>query len=312
MKYVSEHSRPPTTRSEPMIVARTIAELRIHRRALPGTIGFVPTMGALHDGHTSLMQAVLESADHLVVSIFVNPTQFDRASDLESYPRDEEDDLRGCEAAGAEIVFIPPPQEMYPNGRDQRTKVFVDELTATMCGRTRPGHFDGVAMVVSKLFNIVEPDVAAFGQKDYQQLAVIQQMTNDLNFAVQILGVETGRNPDGLAISSRNRLLTPDGRRRARALSRGLIAAHSAFAAGERSGPVLQRIAAGAIVAASLRVDYAECVHPATLQLLDEIGDDGAVLAVAAFDEDVRLIDNVRLDRTLPEALLKPDRPDDI
>lgn len=286
-----------------MIIARTVAELRVHRRSLPGTVGFVPTMGALHAGHTSLMSAALERAEHLVVSIFVNPTQFDRASDLESYPRDEEDDLRGCEEAGAEIVFMPPPEEMYSNGRNQVTKVIVEELTETMCGRTRPGHFDGVAMVVSKLFNIVEPDVAAFGQKDYQQLAVIRRMTEDLNFPIEILGVETGRNPDGLAISSRNRLLTPDGRKRGLSLSRGLVAAHNAYQAGERSGPVLQQLAAQTIAASGMRVDYSECVHPDTLRLLKTVGEDGAVLAVAAFDADVRLIDNLRLDAPLPDVL---------
>lgn len=287
-----------------MIVCRTVAEFRVRRRALVGTVGFVPTMGALHDAHSKLMRAALERADHLVVSIFVNPTQFDRASDLASYPRDEDADLAGCEQAGAELVFIPAPEEMYSNGRDQLTRVIVGELTTTMCGRTRPGHFDGVGQVVSKLFNIVQPDVAAFGQKDYQQLAVIRQMTHDLNFPVEILGVETGRDPDGLAISSRNRNLSAAGRQRALSLSRGLVKAHAAYAAGERSGPALQQLAAETIAAAGMRVDYAECVDPDSLQLMTAVTDRGAVLAVAAFDGDVRLIDNLRLDRPLPDVLL--------
>ncbi len=289
-----------------MIVSRTVADLRTVRSKLKGRVGFVPTMGALHDGHTSLMRETLAKADHLIVSIFVNPTQFDRPSDLESYPRDEADDLAGCKAAGAAIVFVPPAEEMYANGRNQLTAVTVADLTTTMCGRTRPGHFDGVAMVVTKLFNIVQPDVAAFGQKDYQQLAVIRRMTEDLNFPIEILGVETGRNPDGLAISSRNRLLTAEGRIRGRSLSAGLVAAHLAFGEGERSGPRLESIARGIIERAGLRVDYAECVDPHTLQLVEHVGDRGAVLAVAAFDGDVRLIDNLRLDHELPSGLVKP------
>lgn len=287
-----------------MIVARTIAELRVARRALPGLVGFVPTMGALHTAHSKLMLAALERADHLIVSIFVNPTQFDRASDLEAYPRDEDADLAGCEAAGAQIVFVPPASEMYENGRNQLTMVRVRDLTETMCGRTRPGHFDGVAVVVSKLFNIVQPDVAAFGQKDYQQLAVIRRMTDDLNFPIEILGVETGRDPDGLAISSRNRLLTADGRIRALAISRGLVAAHAALAAGETRGAALEAIAHAAIAGAGLRVDYTECVDPDTLQPTPDVGARGAVMAVAAFDGDVRLIDNLRLDHPLPDAII--------
>ena len=286
-----------------MIVARSIAALRAARRELCGPVGFVPTMGALHAGHTALMARTLEHADHLIVSIFVNPTQFDRASDLQSYPRDETDDLAGCEAAGAEIVFMPEPGEMYLEGASQFTVVSVEALTRTLCGRTRPGHFEGVATVVSKLFNIVQPDVAAFGQKDYQQLAVIRRMTADLNFPIEILGVETGRNPDGLAISSRNRNLSTDARRRGLSLSRGLVLAHTAFSSGERRGDVLESLAARTIVDSRFRVDYAECVHPHTLERLDEVGDDGAVLAVAAFDGDVRLIDNLRLDAPLPTVL---------
>lgn len=286
-----------------MIIARTIADFRAARRALEGTVGFVPTMGALHTAHSRLMAAALERADHLVVSIFVNPTQFDRASDLASYPRDEDADFAGCRAAGASIVFAPSPEEMYSSGTSQLTFVRVRELTETLCGRTRHGHFDGVATVVAKLFNIVQPDVAAFGQKDYQQLAVIRRMTEDLNFPIEILGVETGRDPDGLAISSRNRLLTAEGRQRALSLSRGLVRAHAAFSSGERSAPALESIAHAVIADTGLRVDYAECVHPTTLGRLMDVGGDGAVLAVAAFDGDVRLIDNLRLDAALPDGL---------
>lgn len=286
-----------------MKVIRTVAELREARRALDGIVSFVPTMGALHTAHSSLMREARENSDHLIVSIFVNPTQFDRASDLESYPRDEEADLNGCREAGAAIVFMPPPHEMYPDGRSQLTTVAVAGLTDTMCGRTRTGHFDGVATVVAKLFNIVQPDIAAFGQKDYQQLAVIRRMTSELNFPIQVLGVATGRNPDGLAISSRNRNLTDGGRVRGLSISRGLKKAHAAFTDGERSGPVLTGILVAEVEAAGLRLDYAECVHPTTLTLLDRVAGDGAVLAIAAFEGGVRLIDNLRLDAELPEVL---------
>lgn len=252
-------------------------------------------MGALHAGHVSLMELGLEHAENLVVSIFVNPTQFDRASDLESYPRDERGDLERCEAAGAELVFIPSVDAMYPDGASISTLVSVHNLTDNLCGRSRPGHFDGVTTVVAKLFNLVEPDVAVFGQKDYQQLAVIRRMVRDLDFPVEIVGAPTARDPDGLAISSRNMLLDAEGRTRGLSLSAGLRAAQAAYVAGERDGRTLERLAADVMSAADVRVDYAECVHPLTLAPLDVVDADGAVLAVAGFVGEIRLIDNAHL-----------------
>ena len=164
-----------------MQVIETIEDLRRARRELAGTVGFVPTMGALHDGHVSLMGLALEHTDHLIVSIFVNPTQFGPNEDLDVYPRNLEGDLESCRAGGADIVFFPSNEMMYENGRDQLTYVQVDDLTTHLCGASRPTHFRGVTTVVTKLFNLVQPDVAVFGQKDYQQLATIRRMTQDLN-----------------------------------------------------------------------------------------------------------------------------------
>lgn len=285
-----------------MQVLRDIESFRELRGTLAGRVAFVPTMGALHRGHLSLMQLGLQHADHLVVSIFVNPTQFDREGDLTSYPRDEEGDLRMCRDAGTSLVFVPDADEMYADGRGQKTSVIVDDLTDNLCGRTRPGHFDGVTTVVSKLFHIVQPDLAVFGQKDYQQLAVIRRMVADLNFPIEIVGGPTARETDGLAISSRNLNLDAAGRRDGVSLSRGLRAAWEAFEAGERDAATLEDEARRVMQAAGVRVDYAECVDPDDLRRL-EVVSESAVLAVAGFLGDVRLIDNLRLDAPLPPAL---------
>lgn len=286
-----------------MEVLRDIETFRRARARLQGDIAFVPTMGALHRGHLSLMELGLRHADHLVVSIFVNPTQFDREEDLTSYPRDEDSDLRACRDVGASLVFIPDADVMYPDGPGQATTVSVGGLTDNLCGRTRPGHFDGVTTVVSKLFNVIRPDLAVFGQKDYQQLAVIRRMVSDLNFPVRIIAGPTARESDGLAISSRNLNLDTEGRRRGVALSRGLREAHALFREGERNAKVLERTAKTVLENAGVEVDYVECVHPDNLDRLDEVGSDGAVLALAGFAGDVRLIDNVRLDRELPPGM---------
>ncbi len=279
-----------------MKIVRTISEVREARAGL-GRVAFVPTMGALHVGHTSLMRTGLEHAESLVVSIFVNPTQFDRPADLESYPRDESRDLAACREAGVSLVFVPTVDEMYPDGpASARTEVRVDGLTDNLCGRTRPGHFDGVTTVVSKLFHIVQPDVAVFGQKDYQQLTIIGRMTRDLNFPVEIVGAPTAREVDGLAVSSRNLNLDAAGRRAGLALSRGLGEAKSAFEGGISKAPVLEQIVREELEQAGLRVDYVECVHPDTLERLLRVGEEGARLACAAFAGDVRLIDNVALE----------------
>ncbi len=181
-----------------MQVLDSIDALRLARRDLPGAVGFVPTMGFLHDGHLELMRQANQRCDHLVVSIFVNPTQFGPGEDLDAYPRDPEGDRQKCEQLGCELLFMPTPDMMY--AADHSTTVEVSGLDQVLCGPRRPGHFRGVTTVVSKLFNIVQPDVAVFGQKDYQQLAIVRRMVRDLNFPVDIVGVPTVREADGLAI----------------------------------------------------------------------------------------------------------------
>ncbi|HNT26761.1 MAG TPA: pantoate--beta-alanine ligase [bacterium] len=205
-----------------MLTVRTAAELRTARAALAGSVCFVPTMGALHAGHARLMEVAKKKADHLVVSIFVNPTQFGPNEDFSKYPRAEETDLALCEAAGADIVFLPKVAEIYRT--EPTVRVTVDpKLSGILCGAQRPGHFDGVAQVVAILFNLVRPDSACFGEKDHQQLAVIRKLVEDLHFPVAIVPVATVREPDGLALSSRNRYLSPAERAAAPAIYRALL-----------------------------------------------------------------------------------------
>lgn len=296
----------------------TIADLRAalseHRRA-GQRIGLVPTMGALHDGHLANVRAAASGADVVVVSIFVNPTQFGPGEDLDAYPRDLEGDeaaLAGLGSATPDLVFAPGVAEIYP--RQQVTTVHVADLTAGLCGASRPGHFDGVTTVVSKLFNIVQPDAAWFGRKDAQQLAVIRRMVADLDMPVEVHGVATVREPDGLAMSSRNAYLGPDDREAALALSRALRAAVEAATAARAAGavpaPQVLRDAALATLLAEPRVrtDYVEVVDPDTLAPPDgtatrDRGDDGSgtepgpgerlLVAVAAYVGPARLIDNV-------------------
>ncbi|GAA6164147.1 pantoate--beta-alanine ligase [Pelagimonas sp. KU-00592-HH] len=216
-----------------MKICRTIADCRATVatfRAAGETVGLVPTMGFLHEGHMSLVAAAKEAADRTVVTIFVNPTQFGEAADLDSYPRDEERDLAMLEAAGVDLVLIPPVQEVYPDGDE--TIVETTRMANMLHGLVRPGHFRGVTTVVARLFNFVQPDVACFGEKDYQQLQVIKRMTRDLAFPVDVRGVTTVREADGLAMSSRNVRLTPEDRQAALVLSQSLKAAEEAAAAG--------------------------------------------------------------------------------
>lgn len=274
-------------------IAATRAAIAEARRA-GRRIAFVPTMGYLHAGHVSLLDAARGGNAYLVVSIFVNPTQFGPAEDFDRYPRDRDGDLRKCEAAGTELVFLPPTAELYRP--DAATTIHVARLTDTLCGPRRPGHFDGVATVVAKLLNIVQPDAAYFGQKDAQQLAVIRRLVRDLDLPVEIIGCPTVREADGLAMSSRNALLDVDARRRAAALYRGLCAARDRVLAGQRDVPTLVAAIQDIIAAAApTAVDYISIVDPETLQPVDSVA--GPVLiALAVRFGGTRLIDNLRVD----------------
>ena len=252
-------------------------------------------MGALHAGHQALIREARRLADEVAVSIFVNPTQFDRADDLAKYTRDLEGDLVRCGEAGAQVVFAPPVEEMYPPG--ELTRVAVSSLTEHLCGATRPGHFQGVTTIVAKLFAIAGPCVAVFGKKDYQQLQVLRRMTQDLLLPVTIHAHPIVREADGLALSSRNVRLSPEERRAALALSRGLSGAHARFTAGERNVAKLRSVALAPLEGSSLRLDYLVLAAPEALVPLngEASAPDRAVLAVAAFAGGTRLIDNVVL-----------------
>jgi len=268
-------------------------------RAAGAKIALVPTMGALHAGHRSLIDEARQRADRVYVSIFVNPTQFNSASDLESYPRNLAADLDACRAAGVDVVFAPEASEMSPAAN--QVWVEVSELTQPLCGCTRPGHFREVATVVSKLLLAAKPHLAVFGKKDYQQLAVIRRMVSDLGFDVEIVDVPTLREADGLALSSRNRNLHPEARRQATVLFRALDAAQSALESGERATAELLHLASAEIAKAPLaRVEYLELRDPDTLALAPERLAAPALLALAvvmdsppgAGEKAVRLIDN--------------------
>lgn len=288
-----------------MRVIESVEEFRAARRALPGRLAFVPTMGFLHEGHLALMRYARSQADHLAVSVFVNPTQFGPSEDLDVYPRDREGDIAKCASVGCDLMFFPPASQMYPDGRSQATFVEVEGLTAGLCGAARPGHFRGVTTVVTKLFNIVQPDVAVFGQKDYQQFAVLRQMARDLNMPIEVVSAPTVREPDGLAMSSRNVNLKASDRQAALSLSRGLRAAWQAWHQGARDAGVLEAIVRGTMEGAGARLDYVQAVDPTSLRPLDADPNPAteALIAVAGFVGAVRLIDNLRLDGELPSAL---------
>lgn len=290
-----------------MHVAETIADCRRgiqDARRQGQTIGFVPTMGALHEGHLSLIEAARAEGGWVVVSIFVNPTQFDQKSDLDKYPRPIQQDAELCQKAGVNLLFVPSPMEMYPAGWSSgvagRTTVRVLGLTDVLCGAHRPGHFDGVCTVVSKLFHIVQPDAAYFGQKDYQQAAIIRRMTCDLDFPVQIVVGPTRREPDGLAMSSRNVRLTPGERKIAPVLYAALSAAKQRILAGE-SDPSAALGEAKTMLAQKppILLQYIELRDADTLTLpLVPLPPHGRwVIALAAFLGDLRLIDNIVVER---------------
>ena len=271
-----------------MDIVRRVSDLRATVRAWRREglrIGLVPTMGYLHDGHLSLVDQGRPLVDRMILTIFVNPTQFGPGEDLDAYPRDEAGDLEKARLRGVDLVFIPDRGEMYPEGAE--TSVQLEHLPHHLCGVTRPVHFGGVATIVAKLFVI-------FGEKDYQQLQVIRCMTRDLLMDIEVLGGPTVREPDGLAMSSRNKYLTAEERAAAPTIRRSLLAARDAVAAGAQDVALLLAGIRDAIAAVGGRVDYVSIMHPENLEDLEMI-DGAAHVAVAAFFGKARLIDNLRL-----------------
>jgi pantoate--beta-alanine ligase len=279
-----------------MKICKTIEEMRSASRDTRSEgkrFGFVPTMGALHEGHLSLVRAAKAKSDVVAVSIFVNPLQFGPTEDLAKYPRSFERDRELLEKEAVDIVFAPQPEEMYPKGAV--TYVTVEGLSEKLCGRSRPGHFRGVATVVAKLFHIVEPDLAFFGQKDAAQATIIRRMVRDLNLPIEIVVCPIIREPDGLAMSSRNVYLRPEERKAAPVLNRSLTETKNRFDQGERNARKL--IAAGKRVLAQesrVRLDYFEIVDPDTLDPVLEVTR-SALVAIAALVGNTRLIDNMLL-----------------
>jgi pantoate--beta-alanine ligase len=285
-----------------MIVARTIEEAR-RQRAKLGRLALQPTLGALHVGHMANLEIARRHADHLAVSIFVNPTQFGPREDFDKYPRPLEQDLAKCEAVGVDLAFVPSEAEMYPPGQPaELTDVHLDMpgLSGGLDGRIRPNHFKGVCQIVAKLFNILRPEVAVFGQKDYQQLRIITTMAAALNWPIEIVECPTVREPDGLAMSSRNQYLKPEQRQRALSISKALFAAADDFAKGVRQANRLVSTVQNILLAGGpqgrvpLLIDYVAAVDARTLRNIETVTAP-AVLAVAARVAGTRLIDNVIL-----------------
>jgi pantoate--beta-alanine ligase len=273
-----------------MWIARTKTELQKHLASLPRPIVLVPTMGALHPGHSSLIDLARKHAGSegsVLVSIFVNPIQFDKSTDLENYPRTEDEDLNICQSHGADGVFLPEPSEMY--FKDLSITVTENLLSEHLCGATRPGHFDGVCTVVLKLFNLTRCDAAVFGEKDFQQLAIIQRMVRDLDLQVQIVPHATLRESDGLAMSSRNRRLTPEQRADAPRIRKALLTASSKPSAEEILSTACEIIEASTLT----KIDYLTLVDAETLQPTDKITH-STILACAVFYGEVRLIDHIK------------------
>jgi len=274
--------------TSPAEAARILAEVR--REGL--SIGLVPTMGALHEGHLSLVKMSLERSGYTVVSLFVNPKQFGEDEDLEKYPRTEKRDAALLEELGCGLLFMPERDSLYTDA--DRTKVSISSLGDHLCGASRPGHFDGVLLVVAKLFSIIDPDYSFFGQKDAQQAVMIQRMAADLDFQVRIFLGPTVREADGLAMSSRNRYLTDDERSGAPRMRAGLVAATNAITNGERDSSRLKDIVSASMTAGGFEIDYIEVVDGASLQPMTTV--DGIVLLAAAGKMGTtRLIDNIAL-----------------
>ena len=274
-----------------MKIVTTLAELWAERPRLDSPVGLVPTMGFLHEGHLSLVRAARAECASVVVSIFVNPTQFGPQEDLSAYPRDLPRDLSLLAGAGADLVWTPTAEGLYPPGF--QTWVTVDEVTRPLEGGMRPGHFRGVATVVAKLFNAVQPHKAYFGQKDAQQAAVIRQMARDLSYGLEIVVCPIVREPDGLAMSSRNTYLNPAERQAATVLNRALTAAEAAYRSGERQAGRLRQIMTETIQAESLaRLQYVSCADNETLQEIEGLIPRPALLSMAVYLGKTRLIDN--------------------
>jgi pantoate--beta-alanine ligase len=278
-----------------MRIVRSISELRVALKTFRESgqsIGFVPTMGFLHEGHASLIRQSTARCDTTVVSVFVNPTQFGPNEDLAKYPRDLERDQNLCLRLGVAILFLPEPSEIYPTGF--ATSIEVGPMGDALCGHFRPGHFRGVATVVTKLFNLVQPDLAFFGQKDLQQTSIIRRVVKDLNLPVDILVAPTVREPDGLALSSRNAYLAPAQRQLALGISRGLFAAEQSFKDGERTAGTLVATARQALAGMD-EIQYCELVDPVTLDALEGPITRPSALCIAVRIGGTRLIDNVLL-----------------
>lgn len=280
-----------------MKVIRKISEVRscLNKERKEGkTIGFVPTMGFFHQGHLSLMKLARKGNNVVVVSSFVNPTQFGQSEDYQIYPRDEKSDCQKAEEVGVDYFFAPEVQEMYPEAN--LSWVDVENLSEPLCGRFRPGHFRGVATVVAKLFNIVQPDTAYFGEKDYQQLLVIKKMVKDLNFPIKIIGCPTVREEDGLAMSSRNSYLTSEERKAASLIPQSLRKTIQAFEDGERDAKKLIDLAKKRLVSPLLSLEYIEVRDPKTLKELSRVEKE-ALFQLAIKVGKARLIDHIILGR---------------
>ncbi len=286
-----------------MHVARTIEELRrvlgdARARNPTGRVGLVPTMGALHQGHRILIERAAAETDFAAVSIFVNPTQFNDPRDLERYPRTPDEDLEICRACGVSLVFLPAREAMFPDGATPLLHLSMPALTQTLCGPGRPGHFEGVLYIVARLFHLFGPDSAYFGRKDYQQYTIIRRMVAELDFPVEVVGHETVREDDGLALSSRNRLLSARAREHALLIVRSLRLAQKNYEDRGTPPEELAEIVADVISSGSEnQVEYVDVVHPDTLERLSEIGPDleRFVIGTAVLCGGVRLIDNIEI-----------------
>ena len=275
-----------------------VSSIQLELQKISSPIALVPTMGALHQGHLELLRAARKKVGAqgtVVISIFVNPIQFDRASDLQSYPRPLEDDLALCEQEGVDLAFIPEAATLYP--KDRSILISESLLSKHLCGATRPGHFDGVLTIVLKLFNIIRPDSAIFGKKDYQQLALIKRMVRDLDVPVEVIGHPTIRENDGLALSSRNQKLTPAHRADAPRIRRALIASRDLATTGEQNPQIYLDTARHHLLAGApedFKIDYLQLVDTASLQPISKVTSP-ATLAAACFCDEVRLIDHVTI-----------------